>query len=102
MADAQLYGLEETLTTSYVSYLKWCTVWYTATVLAKNLKHYEFVFPYARRQDDLSFLFQETCNIEDIGHQSSAASYTVMKWGKHFVIDCKVHETEYVSSTEEV
>lgn len=49
-----------------------------------------------------SFLIQEACSIDDIGHQLSAASYTVMKRGKYFMFHCKAHETEYVSPTEGV
>jgi hypothetical protein len=49
-----------------------------------------------------SFLMQEACTIEDIGHQLSAASYIFMKRGIYFMVDCKTHETEYVSPTEEV
>jgi hypothetical protein len=47
-----------------------------------------------------SFLIQEACTIDDIGHQLSAASCTFMKRGKYLIVDCKVHETEYVSPTE--
>lgn len=49
-----------------------------------------------------SFLIQEACAIDDIGHQLSAASYTVMKRGKYFMVDSKAHETEYDSPTEGV
>lgn len=49
-----------------------------------------------------SFLIHEACTIDEIGHQLSAASYTVMKRGKYFTVDCKAHETEYVSPTEEI
>jgi len=45
---------------------------------------------------------QEACTIDDIGHQLSAASYTFMKRGKYFMVDCKAHETEYVSPNEGV